>query len=1056
MRKLKVLLSVWVLVLTSLTALAQDQTISGVLKDAVDNSPLPGVSIRIKGTRTGTTTSSTGAYTIKVPKGKVLVFTFLGYKTLEVTVGDNTTVNLNLVESADKQELSEVVVTALDIKRNPRELGYAVQGVNGKELQETQRENFVNALQGRVAGITITPTNGVAGASSSIVLRGFNSLSLSNEPLFVVDGVIMDNQTLNETSNQGSALGLASDRPNRTNDYQNRIADINPNDIESITVLKGPEATALYGSQASSGAIIITTKKGNNNQGKIKVNYDNSFRVSEITRYPEITDKFLAGNNGTPQSIFTYFGPQNPNPDNSLVRRNLNSFFRTAFAQTHNLSLDYGKKNWSFRVSGSLFDQTGTIPNNAFKRYNIRATGNMKFGSKIELLPSISYTRSQTVRPIRGNGLSPSATTTPSGYLINLLVWPGELDIRKYKDPNGDKLLVFATDPLSEIDNPIWNAENNDSRDQTDRYTATMGINITPTKWWTINGRFGYDTYKTYGSIFTDPKSFFTSASLRGSQDNYYRNYTGYNHTITTTFKKSIGKFNGRLMVGTMWQDYETQQYSVTGNGVKDKNNRDSSNTDPQTRRRLNRAILFGDYNRSVNRNLANFGEAQISYKNMLYLTYSHRFETSSILPEKNRDYDYSGASLSMIMTDILPFVRNEKLLKYWKLRGSMASTARLPSPYSNQAVYNAVFNSGNGFALGFDNNNPDLFPERQQTFEIGSEFRLFKDRFNIDVTYYNTLVKDQITEKFRTSYGSGYILATFNTARTRNEGVEVVLNTKPIQHKNFSWNLTVNFNRMWNEVLSLPDHIRNADFYISDTWIYANMRSGVKQGFPTTTLTGFGYQRNKNGDILISPTTGLPLIDGSFQLRGDRNPDFTAGFLNSFRYKNLSLSFLWNLKVGGDIFNGTDMFLTTRGRSIRTEDRMTSRVIGGVLADGLENSGNPTRNTIAVIPFFQQDYYVNNMPEEEFIERDVNWLRLADITLSYNFPSKLLDKQKIFRNLGVFFTMNDLILITNYTGADPTVNGNTAGSRGVGAFGYDFGNPALPVNINFGIRTSF
>lgn len=1046
MRKIQRLLAALFCMLISIAATAQDQTISGVIRDAADNSPLPGVSIRIKGSRTGTTTSANGSYSIKAKKGQVLVFSFLGFKSVEVTVGDNTSVNLNLTESADRQELSEVVVTAMDIKKNPRELGYAVQGATGKEIQETQRENFVNALQGRIAGLTITPTNGIAGASSSIVLRGFNSLSLSNEPLFVVDGIILDNQTINETSNQGALLGLASDRPNRTNDYQNRIADINPNDIESITVLKGPEATALYGSQASSGAIIITTKKGANNQGKMKISYDNSFRFSEITRFPSITDKFLAGNNGTEDRIFTYYGPQNPNPNASLVYRNIDAFFRTGFAQTHNLSAEYGKKNISFRLSGSYLDQEGSVPYNQFTRYNLRLTNNTKIGKYVEISPSIAYTYSNNTKPIRG----------ANGYLNNLMVWPTQFDISNFETSTGDKLLIYTTDPNAEIDNPIWNAKNSNSKEQTGRYIASMGVNINPAKWISIQGRFGYDTYRTTGSVFLHPKSRLTNNSLLGSLDNYYRNYYGYNHTINATFKKSIGKFNGRLMIGTMWQDYKTEMYAVTGNRISDLNRRDSNNTDPITRRRLNRAVLFGDYNYVLNRQLANFGEAQISYDNKIYLTYSHRFETASILPEKSRNYNYPGASLSMIMTDIIPGLRNEKGLKYWKLRGSYAQTARLSAPYSNQAVYNAVTSSGNGFALGFDNFNPDLFPERQQTFEIGSEFRFLKERLTVDVTYYNTLVKDQITEKFRTSYATGYVLSTFNTATTRNEGVEVVLTAKPIQNRNFSWNMTVNFNKMWNIILSLPDHIRNADFYISDTWLVGNMRAGVKQGYPTTTLTGFGYARNNKGDILINPGTGLPIINQDFLIRGDRNPDFTTGILNSLRYKNVSLSFLWDLKVGGDIFNGTDLFLTQAGRSIRTEDRLVPRVIKGVLQDGLENSANPTRNNITVTPYYQQAYYTTSMPEEEFIERNINWLRLRDVTLNYTFPTGILSKQKLFKTLSAFITCNDLVLITNYTGADPAVNGNTAGTRGVGAFGFDYGNPAIPVSINIGLRTSF
>ena len=282
MRKIGRLLVLSICCFITTVSFAQNQTISGTIRDAADNSPLPGVSVRIKGSRIGTTTSASGNFAITAKRGQILVFSFLGYKNVELTVGDNTTVNLSLVETSDKQELSEVVVTAMDIKRNPRSLGYSVQKVDGTEIQETQRDNFLNSLGGRVAGLTIDPTSGVAGASTSIVLRGYNSLSLSNQPLFVVDGIIIDNSTINETSGGGQDIGLASDRPNRNNDYQNRAADINPNDIETVTVLKGPEPTALYGSQASSGAIIITTKRAKSN--KLAIQYDNSFRFQKVTR----------------------------------------------------------------------------------------------------------------------------------------------------------------------------------------------------------------------------------------------------------------------------------------------------------------------------------------------------------------------------------------------------------------------------------------------------------------------------------------------------------------------------------------------------------------------------------------------------------------------------------------------------------------------------------------------------------------------------------------------------------------------------------------------------
>ena len=1039
MRKIGRLLALSICCCFAIVAFAQEQTISGTIRDAADNSPLPGVSVRIKGSRTGTSTNTSGTFTIKASKGQTLVFTFLGYKTTEITIGDNTSINLSLTETAEKQQLSEVVVTAMDIKRNPRELSYSTQGVTGKEVQETQRENFVNSLQGRIAGITVTPTNGIAGASSSIVIRGFNSMALSNEPLFVIDGVVMDNQTINESGGAGT-VGLAFDRPNRDNDYTNRIADINPNDIESITVLKGPEATALYGSQASSGAIIITTKKTAVGK-KLDVNYDNSFRFSEITRFPSVTDNFYGGTGGVRQNSFTYFGPPNENPDRTSIYKNINDFFRTGISQTHNLSVAYGQKNYSFRVSGSLNDIQGTVPYNDYKRYNIRVTNTTKIGKYIDITPSVSFAQTKFKRPLRG----------ANSYLLNLLRWPQELDLSNIEDGNGNKLLTYATDPLLEIDNPLWNAKYVNTEDVTNRITYTLGININPAKWVSLQGRFGYDTYNTEGSRLVHKQSFLTTAAQGGTLDNYYRKYAGYNHTINATFKKSLGNFNGRLMLGTMWQDYQTQMFAVYGTRLESSLRRDSNNTDPATRIRLNRNY-FGEYNQVIVRMMAYFGEAAINYKNMVFLNYTHRFEAASTLPKESRYYNYPGGGVSLIMSDILPFIKKKDIISYWKLRSSLALTARLNGAYSNQSVFQNVRNSGNGFAYGFSNLNPFLVPEKQKTYEIGTEFRLFKSKLSLDITYYNTLNEDQIVENFRSSYGSGFVLNTLNVGSTRNTGVEIAANITPIQNKNFRWNLGLNFNRMRNEVLSLPANV--PEFYISDTWLYGNARGGLVKGGPTTSITAYGYQRNNAGQIIINSTTGLPVTESLFKVRGDRNPDFSLGINNSLRYKNFSLTMLWDLRKGGDIFNGTNMYLTLQGRSLKTADRFTPRIIDGVLNDGLQNTANPTKNTIAVTPFYSQSYFTA-MPEEEFIEKNINWLRLRDITLSYNF-SKMISKQKFIKTLSAFVTGNDLILITNYSGADPAVNGNTAGTRGVGASGFDYGNIAVPVSVNIGIRTSF
>ncbi|MCP9751414.1 SusC/RagA family TonB-linked outer membrane protein [Ferruginibacter sp. HRS2-29] len=1044
--------------------------VSGIVTGE-NNSPLSGITVSVKGSSKATKTNESGAYTINASPGQTLVFSSVGFGTREAKVGSGA-VNISL--SRVNQQMEEVVVVAMDQKRNPKELGFSNQTVTGKEVAETQRENFLNGLQGRVAGLTINSTNGQAGASSSIVLRGFNSLALDNQPLFVIDGAIVDNQTTNETSNSGSGLGLVetsarnvNQTSNRTNDYTNRIADVNPTDIESITVLKGPEATALYGSQASSGAIIITTKRGKNTNGRVVVSYDNAFRWQHLSRYPEVNNDFDAGNNGNSSSVFTYFGPRYS--DTTKKYSNAKNFFQEGFSQTHNISVDYGKKNASFRFSGSFFDQEGVIPENTFRKYNLRLSNSTNITKYVTITPAVSVIRSQNDKPRRGAG----------GYLLNLLIWPSDNDVRNYQNSDGGKNPLNFLSPNDDLDNPFFSVYNNRSQDKTDRLISTMGINIKPASWLEVAGRFSYDIYRSEGYSFYHPLSSLLTRGLGGSLDNYYKNYTGYNHTITATAKKNFGKFGARVMAGTMWQDYKTEMYSVYGTNLVDSigsngqmykggsiitnnafastisnNLEDSSITRASTRIRLNNANRKQEYNYSQLRQLAYFGEVSVNYDNLVFLTYSHRFENSSIFPKDYRKYNYPAASLSVIVSDIFPKMQKGGYVNYLKLRSSIANTARSSSPYANQSVFNTVTSSGGGYAYGFNNNNFFLTPERQKTFEIGTELRLFNNRLNLDFTVYNTLVKDQIAENFRSSYGTGFVLNTINVASTRNKGMEISMGFSPVVKKDFRWDVKFNFNKMKNKVLTLPANV--PEFYVSDTWVYANARGGLVNGGPTTSITGYSYMRNNQGQVLINPADGLPVIDATFKVIGDRNPDFTLGTLNSFKYKNFSLNFLWDLKVGGDIFNGTDMYLTVNGKSKRTADRETPRVIEGVLNDGLQNTANPTKNTISVVPYNLQAYYVSRMAEEEFVEKNVNWFRLRDVTLTYQFNPEGLKKLRYFKSLGFFVTANDLILITNYSGADPASSSNNASTRGVGGWGFDYGNIATPISVNVGFRAGF
>lgn len=1046
----------------------QEKTISGKVL-AEDKSPLSGVSIRVKGTRRITQTDAAGDFKIAANAGDILEISYVGFESQDHKVGAEGNISITLKAAAG--DLGEVVVTAMDIKRNPRELGFSVQTVKGDDIKESQRENFLNSLQGRVAGLTINPTSGLAGASSSIVLRGFNSMALDNQPLFVIDGVIADNNTMDQTSNGGSGLGLVessarnvNQTSNRQGDYTNRIADINPNDIESITVLKGPEATALYGSQASSGAIIITTKKGRND-GKISVNYDNSFRAAKLTRFPEVQNVYSNGANGVASNAFTYFGPKYA--EGTKHYDNVGNFFQTAFSQTHNLSADFGFKNSSFRVSGSMVDQTGTVPENKFKRYNIRISNSTKIGKFMDINPAITYIKSTNDKPLRGQ----------NGYMLNLLIWPSQFDVRNWQTDDGSKVLLLASTPNGEIDNPFFSVNRNRSSDETERYMATLGININPFSWLSIAGRFGYDTYRSEGYSAYHPMSYILARGLGGSMDNYYRDFKGYNHTITATAKKSFGDFNFRLMVGSMWQDYKTEMYSVYGTNMVDSvgpdgkmmlNNQvvsqsqyeswlgDSSRTRTTSRLRLSNAVRFGTPNVSQRNQLAYFGEFAIGYKNMVFLSYTHRFEESSIFPKNYRKYNYPAGSVSVIVSDIFPEIKSGGTLNYLKLRGSLASTARSSDPYRNQSVFNPAVSSGQGYAYGIDNNNFFLQPEIQKTYEVGMETQLFGSKLSLDVTYYNTLCEKQIFQGFRASYGTGFILNTLNIGTTRNSGVEISLGTTLLSGRKFRWDTRFNFNKMYNKVLELPNNV--SEVYISDTWPYLNARGGLILGGPTTSITAFGYLRNNQGQLIINPATGFPISDGAWKVRGDRNPDFTLGWVNNLSYGNWKLNFLWDLKVGGDIFNATDQYLTINGKSKRTLDRETPRVIPGVLQDGKQNTSTPTPNTIVVVPHYSNEYYTNptNMPDELFVEKNVNWFRLRDLTLSYTLPASMLTRIKQLKQVGFFITANDLILITNYTGPDPSVSANSAGVKGVGGWGFDYGNAGAPVSVNFGIRVSF
>ena len=1026
------ILRCWVVVFSVFiyqNALAQEKSISGTVTSSEDGSAMPGVSISVKGTSKGTSTDGNGKYKISVPQNSSLVFSFVGMESQQVKVGNASIIDVKL--KAIASELNEVVVTSFNISKDKKTLGYATQQVNGDEIAETQRENFLTALQSRVAGATINTTSGAPGASSQIVLRGFNSLSGNNSPLIVVDGLPISNSTFDQNN-------LTVQGSNRSNDFTNRAADINPNDIASITVLKGPEATSLYGIDAGSGAIIITTKKGA--AGKLKVSYDNSFRIDHMYLYPEIQTTYGLGVLGDgAQRTRSALGPKIS--DTTKIYNNVKNFFNDAFVQKHNVTLDGGKNRLAYRLSLGSTNQNGTIPNTGLDRYNARGT--LSYNSlrkNFDANLSLAYTYSENQKALRGAG----------GFLQGLYSWPIFDDASQYIKEDGARRRYFDDANFAEADNPYWSVNKNESSDKTNRYVYNLSATYRPMPWLTVTGRGGLDSYQTNGNLFFHPLSndYYT---VGGMVENYTEKYKGYSGVMIATAEKKVGKLTNTLRLGSSFDEYRRDLFAERGQKLKKVGEdyiNDISTVDPATilnSRTLGRDTLIR------RRALGVFGEFTANYNDLLVLTVTGRNDQTSTLPKESRSFFYPSASLAFNFSELI--TKNNKIFSYGKLRGSIAETAKDIPPYGSQSVYNRQLTSGLGYGYGFTNNNPFIKPERQRTFEVGTELNFFGKRLTFDYTYYNTLNLGQIVRNVRLSYGSGFILSTLNVADTRNKGMELIVTGQPIKNKNFKWDITVNMAGTRNKVLNLPSNI--PEYYNSDTWLDA-FRNGLVPGSTTTSLTGQDYLRNSQGQILIDPGTGVPLVNPNYIKIAERNPDITGGIINSLTYKNVSLSFSLDLRKGGDIMNGTEYWLTLRGYSTRTLDREKSIILPGVLRDGLEETANPTPNTIQINPYFSTYYQDGRMYASNFVEKDINWLRLRETRVNYRFTPKMLKNMKYISALSLFVSGTDLFILTNYSGADPSVNGNNAATAGVGSFGIDYFSPSTPRGINFGLRADF
>ena len=990
--------------------------------------PIPGVSVIVKGTTRATITTVDGTYEVNATEGETVIFTLVGYLRQEIKVSKGVP-TLNIVLSAGTSKLDEVVVTAMGVDKAKRTLGFSAQKVEGQELAETNRENFVDALQGRVAGLTINSTGGAPGSSSQIILRAATSFSQDNQPLFVLDGVPINNRTFN----QGA---LVSDKPNRDVDYSSPIADINPNDIESVNVLKGPEASALYGFYGANGAIIITTKRGKSGPGKL--NYSANFSFSELYRFPEVQKEFSQGTNGSASLQYRrHFGPRYP--EGTVLYDNIGNFFETGSNTNHNLSFEGGKDNTNYRISAGWTDNKGVIPTTGLQRYNLSTRGETKIlQDKVTINGSINLVRSENQKAPRG----------ANGLFLNILAWPQVDDARNYLNSDGSRRKITSAGNDTETDNPFFTINKNKTSDISDRAYGNVSASFAPVKWLTFTARGGYDFSTIEGNYFGHPES--QLAFDRGIVENYVNNSRILNGTGLITATKDVGKLNMTLRVGASLDEQRYNAVSVRGSQLVIPELNSINNTYPTTMR--NKQTY------STRRSTGVFAEATFDYNRFLTLTTSIRNDRTSTLLPPNNSFIYPGANVSFVFSEML---KDIKWLDFGKLRFGLAGSGRDVPPYSIKSDLTPQLTTGAGYALGFTGNSPNLKPEIIRSYSVGTELNFFKNRLGLELTYFNQINDNQIMRLVRLSYGTGYVLQNFNGGTSSAEGIEAMLTVVPVKTKDFEWSSLFNFYKGRTRIVNFPLDI--PEFYVSDTWLYANVRSSVfankstsDNTYSMTTLAGYTYLRNTKGQILVSPTTGLPLINTNFTKIGDRQPDFNLGIVNKFRYKGLTLNVTLDIRKGGDIYNGNALYLWILGLHPNQANREKQVIVKGVLRDGKEETDTPTPNTIEVVPQFNNAYYNSTFAEEAFIEHDINWFRVKDARLSWVLPQNWLKSTKSIKTASVYVAGTDLYLLTNYSGADPNVNGVTPGVGGVGGAGFDYGTMSNPRTISFGLNIGF
>lgn len=1081
---MKKILLLFLVTMLSASLFAQEMNVSGRVTDATDGLPLPGVNVVVKGTTNGTVTDTDGRYSLNVPGSSgVLIFSFIGLVTQEVEIGGRQVINVPM--SSDVTQLSEVVVTALGIERKRNELPYAAQQVTGEQISTTRNSNFVNALSGKVAGIDIK-TNNNLGGSTNVVIRGYKSITGNNQALFVIDGVPVSNANNNSVQQRNGGTGV---------DYGNAAADINPDNIASINVLKGAAATALYGSRAANGVIMITTKKGKKDSFSVVVNSGVTMGVIDKTTYAEYQDEYGAGYNSGfyegdlgsgPGPVVQFdadasFGsrfdpnlmvyhwdaldPFSPNYGQMrpwvAAKNDPRDYFETAVTSNQNVTLMGGTDKTVFKLAYTRVDDKGVLPNSELKKDLINFSASYDVNSKLSVGASANYSR------IKGIGRYGTGYNGNNPNQQFRQWWQVNTDIREQKEAffrNGLNVswnwadLTGTGRPIYS-DNPYWTRYKNYANDTRDHYFGYATLNYKITDWMEAIGRIAFDAT----TDFQEERVAVGSSGVRYGLDpsvapvsmsSFYarfdQQYTEMNYDLLLNFNKKISdSFSFTGLLGSNLRRTRLQSIkAATNGGLVIPDLYSLSNSVNPLQPPLEQYVRVG-----VDGIFAN---ANLGYKEMLYLELSARQDKSTTLPDGDNSYFYFSTSAGFVFSKLI----QTPWLTFGKARVNYAEVGNDPVPMSLYDVYDkpTAFGSIPMFSLPNTKNNPQLVAERTKSIEAGIEAEFLEGRVGFDFTWYQSNSFDQAIP-VNLSSATGYVARFVNSGEVENKGIEISAFATPAETDNFSWTLGLTFARNRNEVVSLySDAVTNVQLSDVINPLQGSVTTNAAVGHPYGTLKGTNFVYT-NGQRTVNSQGRYIATASSAEIIGNPNPDWLGGISNTFNYKNVKFNFLIDIRHGGDIFSldqwygeGTGLYPNTAGlNELGVPKRAPVSENGGIILPGVKEDGSPNDIRAANEDGNGTVFGYPNSPPRAWYVYDGSYVKLREVALTYSIPSAWIERLRPLKGIDISLVGRNLWIIDkNMEYSDPEETLSSGNSTN----GYQSG--AYPAVKTYGFNVKF